>query len=183
MSNRYYSYHVDAKERIIECYECFKTHPIIEEASSSLCPNCGTYIALKDYDINSFWTSTIRTRGDVTIGKKGNIRNVTVYCNDLTVEGSLDASADCSGVLTLKSSGRITGKVNCMKLVIQSGVSVVFEKVVRAVELELHGSLIANFKSCEKVILHNKSKLEGDLITKNLEMHKGATHIGKAKIG
>jgi len=111
------------------------------------------------------------------------VRNVTVFCHNLTVEGELNATADCSGTLTFKRSGRITGKVNCMKLVVNSSVSLVFEKTVRAVEAEIHGNVTANFQNCEKITLHKKATLEGSLITKALEVFPGGTHTGPAKVG
>jgi len=147
-----------------------------------MCPNCGTYIALKDYEISNFWTSTIRTRGDVKITKKGNVRNVTVFCDNMLVEGELSATADCSGTLTFKNSGRVSGNVSCMKLVLEKNVSVVFERAVRAIEVEIYGKVKGTLKNSEKVTIHKNGILEGPLETKSLEVKRGGLHSGNIMI-
>jgi len=182
-ANRYYSYKGDALERMVDCYECGKTHNIIKEATSALCPSCGAYIALKDYDIDSTWTSTIQTRGDVYVGKRGKISSVTIYCHDLTVDGEVDATIDCSGDLHINNDCNITGRVRCMKLTVAAGVNVTFKLNVDAVEVVNFGHIVGNFNHTEKMSLHKKSVLEGNISTTIFELNQGAVHQGMASIG
>ncbi len=182
-ANRYYSYKGKARDKQVECYECFKTHNIVKDATSSMCPNCGTYISLKDHKIENYWTSAIQTRGNVRVTKKANVKNVSVFCNDLLVEGAFNATVDCSGEFTVKTNTKISGKVNCMKLIVAQGVTVEFERPIKAFEAEINGKVVGDFLDAEKIQIAKKGSLTGTLHTKVLEVVKGGVQIGPAKIG
>lgn len=181
-ANKYSKYTGLEEKKTVVCYECDKSHEVVHHASSSLCPSCGTYISLKDHTINLNWNTSIKTRGDVKILKKGVFKNLSVHCHDLTIEGVFDASVDCSNDFIVKRDSEISGKIKCKRLIIEKKIKVKMSSTIDAQEVVIDGTLIANLKCSGEVILNKRGKLIGDVNTTYLNVQKGGEVLGKLKI-
>ena len=171
------------KTREVSCFECDKVHQAPAEASSTNCPQCGTYITLKDFDIREQWNQRIQTRGNVTIHKKAAVTGVTIHCHDLLVYGKFTGGVNCSGDFTLNSHGKIMGAVNCKRLIIEKKANVEFSNHVYAEEVIIDGSVTGHFTCTGKLQLKKKATITGDITVATMTMEEGAKHNGRMSIG
>ncbi len=170
-------------QRDILCYECGRHHQASSESSSSLCPACGAYISLKDYDIRDNWNRRIQTRGNVIIQKKATVTGITIHCHDLLVNGKLTGGVDCSGNFTLRSHGKIMGRVRCKRLVIEKRARVEFSNPVTCEDAIIDGTVTGNFTCTGKLHLKKKATLTGDIKVATMVIEEGARHHGRISIG
>jgi cytoskeletal protein CcmA (bactofilin family)/Zn finger protein HypA/HybF involved in hydrogenase expression len=169
--------------RNVMCFECDREHQAPAEASSTLCPACGGYISLKDFDIKNNWNRRIQTRGNVTIHKKAVVTGITIRCHHLTVQGKLTGGVDCSGDFTIRSHGKIMGKVRCNRLIIEKRAQVEFSNPVHCKDAIIDGNVIGNFTCTGKLQLKKKATLTGDIKVATMAVEEGARHNGRISIG
>lgn len=169
--------------RNVQCFECDREHQAPAEASSTLCPACGGYISLKDFDIKDNWNRRIQTRGNVTIHKKAVVTGITIHCHHLTVQGKLSGGVDCSGDFTIRSHGKLMGKVHCKRLIIEKRAHVEFSNPVHCKDAIIDGNAIGNFTCSGKLQLKKKATLTGDIKVATMAVEEGARHSGRIAIG
>lgn len=175
-------FHRECPPRSVECYHCQRQFEVVSEAQSSQCPKCGGYISLRDYEIDHAWRRRIQTRGDVKILKEGSIIGVKVQCHDLTVLGHLAASVDCSGVICIRSHGKIVGNVTCGELRVERGAKVEFQGEVRAGTAYIDGDVKAQLTCTGTITLEKKAHLQGLARAGGLVVKTGAKHSGLMEI-
>ena len=176
-------YKLKEKERAVRCFECERIHSTCPEASSTLCPGCGAYIALKSYDIRTNWNRRIQTRGDVVIHKKASVTGITIHCHHLTLLGKFTGGADCSGDFIIRSHGKIMGEVRCKRLIIQKKAQVEFANTVHCEDAIIDGNVIGHFECSGKFSLQKKATLTGDIKVATMAIQEGARHNGRVSIG
>jgi len=168
--------------RGVHCFRCSHVFQAIAEAQSSQCPKCGEYVSLNDYLIDEIWNRRIHTRGNVTIRKNAAISQTSVSCHNLTVLGSLHADADCSGNITIRSSGRITGTIRCHTLIIERSLRVEFMQPVHAQSAIIHGHVLGQIFCSGPVTLEKKSRFQGLIRTTSLIAKRGSLQSGTVEI-
>lgn len=168
--------------RPVECYHCHRNFEVVPDAQSSQCPKCGGYISLKDYEIDNDWRRRIQTRGDVMILKEGAITGAMVQCHDLTVLGKLCAPVDCSGILRIRSHGKIVGNVTCRELRIERGAEVEFQGEVRTGTATIDGSVKAQLICTGTITLEKKAHLQGPARAAGMVVKPGAKHSGLMEV-
>ncbi len=169
--------------REVRCFECDHVHKAAAESSSTLCPACGAYIGLKDYDIRDNWNRRIQTRGNVVIHKKAVVTGITIRSHHLTVHGKLTGGVDCSGDFTLRSHGKIMGKVRCKRLIIEKRAHVEFSNTVICEDVIIDGEVKGNFHCSGKLRLKKKATLTGNIKVATMVVEEGARHHGSMSIG
>lgn len=175
-------FHSERPTRSVECYHCQIRFEVIPEAQSSQCPKCGGYISLRNYEIDHAWRRRIQTRGDVKILKDGSIIGVKVQCHDLTVLGHLAAPVDCSGVICIRSHGKIVGNVTCGELRVERGAKVEFQGEVHAGKAYIDGDVKAQLICTGTITLEKKAHLQGLARAGGLVVKAGAKHSGLMEI-
>lgn len=175
-------FHRERPQRNVECYHCQRLFDVVPDAQSSQCPKCGGYISLRDYEIDQAWRRRIQTRGDVKILKEGSIVGVKVQCHDLIVLGLLAAPVDCSGVLCIRSHGKIVGNVRCAELRVERGAEVEFQGDVHAGKAYIDGRVKAQLTCTGTIILEKKAQLQGLARAGGLVVKAGAKHSGLMEI-
>lgn len=168
--------------REVQCLECEHRHEAPVDATSTLCPVCGAYVSLKNHIINGHWNRRIKTRGNVTIQKKGVVTDITIHCHNILVQGSLKGGIDCSGDVTLNSSSNIMGKLSCKRLIIQKKADVAFANEVHCEEAIIDGHVTGNFICSGKLHLKKKAVLNGNITVARMVIDKGARHHGNITI-
>lgn len=176
-------FHGKEKDREVSCFECDKVHKASVEASSTLCPACGAYIALKDYEIHSNWNRRIQTRGNVIVHKKASVTGITIHCHHLTTHGDFTGGVDCSGDFTIRSHGKIMGRVRCKRLIIEKKAQVEFANAVHCQDAIIDGSVTGHFECSGKLQLKKKATLTGDIKVATMAIEEGARHHGRMSIG
>ncbi len=169
--------------RQIRCFDCRAEHTISPSSTSALCPKCGTYISLKDYEINERWNRRIQTRGDVFIQKKGIVSGTTIQCHHLTLEGDFTGGVECSGDLIIRRNGKIMGKVVCRKLIIEKRANVEFLNSVECEDCTVDGLISGNIHCSGLLSLKKKAILTGNIKIGRLAIAEGAQHHGQIQMG
>lgn len=172
-----------AEPRQVACFECDHIHKAPAEASSTLCPACGAYIGLKDYDIRDNWNRRIQTRGNVVIQKKATVTGITIHCHNLTAHGNLTGGVNCSGDFVIQNHGKIMGKVRCKRLIIEKRARVEFSNPVHCEDAIIDGEVTGNFTCTGKLHLKKKATLTGDIKVATMAVDEGARHHGRMAIG
>ena len=172
----------EPKKRPVDCFHCGKVFEVVRDAQSSQCPKCGGYISLKDFELDNDWRRRIQTRGDVMILKNGTIIGVHVQCHDLTVFGKLAASVECSGVLRIRSHGKIVGNVKCRELRVERGAEVEFQGEVHAGSAYIDGNVKAQLTCTGTITLEKKAHLQGLARAGGLIVKAGAKHSGMMEV-
>ena len=170
------------EKREIDCYHCDHLFEVISSAQSTQCRKCGSYISLKDYEIDQIWHRRIQTRGDVTILKGGSISGVNIQCHDLTVFGSVSASVDCSGTFRIRSHGKIIGNVKCRELRVERGAKVEFQGDVNAQKAYIDGEVKAQLTCVGTITLEKKAHLQGLARAGGIVFKAGAKHTGLMEV-
>lgn len=169
-------------KRPVDCFHCGKVFEVVRDAQSSQCPKCGGYISLRDYEVANDWRRHIQTRGDVMILKSGSMIGVNVQCHDLIVFGKLAASVECSGVLRIRSHGKIIGNVRCRELRVERGAEVEFQGEIYTTQAYIDGNVKAQI-TCEGTItLEKKAHLQGIARAAALVVKAGAKHSGMMEV-
>ncbi|MEP2777363.1 MAG: polymer-forming cytoskeletal protein [Luteolibacter sp.] len=175
-------FHKEPVMRAISCYHCKYPFEVSTEAQSTQCKKCGGHISLRDYTIDQAWRRRIQTRGNVLVQKTGSIIGVNVQCHDLTVLGKLAAPVDCSGVLRIRSHGKIIGNVRCRELRVERGAEVEFQGDVHAEKAYLDGHVKAQLTCTGTITLEKKAHLQGLARAGGLIVKAGAKHTGLMEV-
>ena len=169
------------KKRMVKCFECEDEHEILADSTSALCPYCGAYIALKDYDIREQENSRIQTRGNVFVHKKGYITGITIQAHNLIIEGEIQGGAECTGDFIVRKTGKINGAVSSDRVIIERRAEVDFLSTVKAREVIINGHVTGSV-SCKKLTLKKRATLDGDLTVASLSVEEGAKHTGNIQM-
>lgn len=169
-------------QREIDCLECDRPHRIPEVSTSTLCPHCGSYISLQNYEINDTWNSRIETRGDVLVGKKGRVHGVDIRCYDLTLKGSLEGGVDCSGRFLVAGAARLPGQLSCRELVVERRGSLTLHRPALAGDMQIDGTVEGDLHCEGRVELRKHARVRGTLTAGSLVMRPGARHDGQVRM-
>ncbi len=167
----------------VRCFRCYHVQPVSRFAKSTQCERCSAYISLANYEIKAVKSHTLRTRGDVSIAKKGGLINDSeIACHHLTVSGAIDATVDCSGDAIFRHSGVVRGKLFCERLVIEKNCEVVFPDGVMTERADINGHLIGDMTCSGKVRIARTGIIEGGLTAVDLETKDGGRVSGEIVI-
>lgn len=167
----------------VRCYRCYHVQNVSRYAKSTQCARCSAYISLSDYEIKTMKSHTLRTRGDIEIARRGGLINQSeIACHNLTVNGAIDATVDCSGDAIFRHSGTVRGHLYCDKLLIEKRCEVRFPDGVMANRAEIAGHLIGNLTCSGKVRVTRTGIIEGDLAAVELDLKDGGRVSGETKL-
>lgn len=171
-----------SEHREVRCFRCNHIQKVPRNATSTQCGRCSVYIGLSDYEIKSHKTLVLRTRGNVTIHRKGSVKDCELACHHLLVAGPVDATLDCSGNVTFRHHANVKGNLNCRHLVVERGCEVQFADGVIAGSVEVSGTVRGRITCSGKVLVHRSGLVEGDVIAPEIEVRDGGEISGKQKI-
>ncbi len=167
-------------ENRVRCYRCYHVQGVSRYAKSTQCARCSAYISLSDYEIKTVKCHTLRTRGDIVIARRGGLINQSeIACHNLTVNGAINATVDCSGDVILRHSGTVRGRLHCEKLLIEKRCEVRFPDGVMANRAEIAGHLIGDLTCSGKVRVTRSGVIEGDLAAVELDLREGGRITGE----
>lgn len=166
----------------VRCFRCYHVQPVSKFAKSTQCERCSVYISLANYEIVQQKRHTLRTRGDIVIGRKGGLKNCEIACHHLTVNGTIDAYADCSGDAVFRHSGRVQGHLHCRKLIIEKNVSIEFPDGVKCQKADIAGKVVGDVICSGQVKIGRTGIVEGDVTAVDIELKEGATISGEQSL-
>ncbi|MDF1826502.1 MAG: polymer-forming cytoskeletal protein [Verrucomicrobiales bacterium] len=171
-----------ATELEVRCFRCYHIQQVSRFAKSTQCERCSVYISLANYEIKTQKNHTLRTRGDIVIGRRGGLRKCEIACHHLTVNGVIDAFVDCSGDAVFRHSGVVRGNLYCRKLLIEKNCVVEFPDGVKAEKAEIQGQLEGDLTCSGQVRINRTGSVSGDVQAVEIDLKDGATISGQARI-
>ena len=168
--------------RVVVCFECHATHKVAGASTSTICPACSTYLDLRDLEIKDRTNQRIRTRGNVTVQKKGALLGTSVHCGDLTVHGVVAGSIYAAGEVHLRTDGKIIGEIRCRHFLLDKKCEVQCLQPVYAEVVEIHGRVTGHFFASKSLILTRHAALTGSVTAKAILMEPGAVLNGQVQV-
>ena len=165
------------------CFDCGCLNKASAKASSTQCSTCGIFIDLRDVEIRERTTQRIRTRGNVTIHRKGALLGTSVYCGNLLVEGTVACSIYAQGTVEFFHDAKILGEIRCNHLVVNRRLEVFAQQAVHLKTMDLQGSLKARVIASERVGISRHGELTGSLTAPALQLAVGGGLNGVMRIG
>jgi cytoskeletal protein CcmA (bactofilin family) len=166
----------------VRCFRCYHIQHVSRFAKSTQCERCSVYISLANYEVSRNQSHTLRTRGDITIAKRGGLKKCEVACHNLTVYGTIDAVVDCSGLAVFRRSGIVRGPVHCRKLVVEKTASVEFPDGILTEQADIQGNVRGDITCSGTVRVARSAEVDGNIRAVSIDMKDGATVSGEARI-
>ena len=169
--------------REIACFSCHHKQHVSSAAQSSLCPQCGSYIDLRDFKIAGPFGRTIQTQGEVEISSKGDVSSARIGCHTAHLEGKLRGTLAATHDVFLKTKEKVLGAIEAKRLVVEKRCDTEVMRTVKVQTAEINGRLSARLY-CEGAVHINKGgTLEGTLYAKSIIVEKGGIFSGELFIG
>ncbi|MEM6915167.1 MAG: polymer-forming cytoskeletal protein [Verrucomicrobiota bacterium] len=166
----------------VRCFRCYHIQHVSRFAKSTQCERCSVYISLANYEVKTQKTHTLRTRGDIVIGRRGGLKNCEIACHHLTVNGVIDAYVDCSGDAVFRHSGVVRGNLYCRKLLIEKNCVVEFLDGVMAEKAEIQGQLVGNLTCSGTARIARSGSVEGNVHAVDIDVKDSAAISGSSRI-
>jgi cytoskeletal protein CcmA (bactofilin family)/predicted RNA-binding Zn-ribbon protein involved in translation (DUF1610 family) len=171
------------KIRKVCCFSCQHRQEVSTSAQSSLCPNCGSYIDLRDLKIAGPFGRSIQTQGEIHVTSKGELTSAKAACGSAIIEGKLRGTLICHGLVRIKSHGRMLGGIETHDLLVEKKCDVEFVRTIKAHAVEIHGKISARIICDTAVSIHKGAHLEGTVYAKSINVEKGGVFSGELFIG
>lgn len=181
-NNRDETTSIEPEKKPVRCFECGHIHEVSVAATSTQCARCSLYISLGDQDIREQSSRSIRTRGDVTIHKKGSVVGCEIACHNLTVLGGISGSVDCSGNATFKSSGKVLGSMHCKHIVIDKKCELDFPQGIIAESADIYGVVRGDILCAGTIHIFKTGSVLGDASARAIVMKDGGVLTGQMNI-
>ncbi len=169
-------------QRTVVCFECHATHKVSSLAKTTLCPNCGSYVDLQDFDITGLFSRSIRTRGRLVVSPRGDLNCGKAICGSAVIEGRIRGSLICEGKAVLKCKGKLSGEIEANHLVVERGADIEFVRPVRAGRVEIMGKATGRIYCGTEVYIFKKGYLTGAVHAKSFVIDQGGSFIGDTEI-
>ena len=167
---------------VVECFECKRKQQVSGAATSTICPSCSAHIDLRDYNITSGFSRSIRTRGNVHLSGKGDLASSSVVCRSALIEGRLRGNLHCDDTATINYSGKIPGRISARHVIVDRRADIHCFRTVRADNIEIRGRMSGEIIA-QTVTVHKKGWLEGDVTARAISVEKGGVFSGQLAIG
>ena len=171
------------KVRDICCFSCGHRQQVSSAAQSSICPQCSSYVDVRDFKIAGPFGRSIQTQGEVVISAKADVTSAKIACAAAVIEGKLRGLLVCTGAARVKIQGKFLGNIEAHLLVIEKKADVEFVRVVKAQGVEIHGKVSANITCDGGVTIAAGGALEGTVHARSINVEKGGIFSGELFIG
>lgn len=169
--------------REVSCFSCAHKQQVSSSAQSSLCPQCGSYIDLRDFKIGGPFGRSIQTQGEVFINSKADVSSARIACHSAHLEGKMRGTLAATHEVFVKTKEKILGGIETKRLIIEKRCNTEFVRPIKAQSAVINGRLSARL-FCEGGVTINKGgMLEGTLYAKSIIVEKGGIFSGELFIG
>ena len=171
------------RSRVVACFECKRKHEVSDAATSTNCPGCSAHIDLRDYKINTAFSRSIRTRGEIHLTAKGDLSSTSVVCRSAIIEGRLRGNLECEESATIDFVGKIPGRLSANHVTVERKADVQCYRRVTVGSIEIKGRMSGEIVATGAVNIHKTGVLEGNVTAKSLAIDKGGIFSGGLVIG
>lgn len=127
-------------------------------------------------------TQRIRTRGNVTVHKKGALLGTAFHCGSLVIEGSVVGSIYAQETVEFRTHAKVLGEIRCRHLLVEKRCHVQCIQPVHVQTLTLQGQLTARVLASGLVQIGRQGRLEGTLNAGRLSLEAGGLVDGAVMI-
>jgi cytoskeletal protein CcmA (bactofilin family)/predicted RNA-binding Zn-ribbon protein involved in translation (DUF1610 family) len=170
------------QEREVTCFTCHHKQKLSKEAQSTMCPECGAYMDLRDFKIAGPFGRSVQTAGDVYVATRGDVTSTRLMCGRLYLEGSLRGCVICTGTATLRIKGRLAGTLDAAHVLVDRKSDVEFPRPVYTKLFEVNGKANGDIVA-DKVVINKGGWLEGSVHARSIVVDKGGVFSGDLSIG
>ncbi len=171
------------KIRDVTCFGCRAKQQVSSEVQSTTCPQCGSYIDLREFRIAGPFGRSIQTQGEVIITAKADVTSSRIACGSAYIEGKLKGTVICTGEMRVRLQGKCLGSIDTERLVIEKKSDVEFVRPVKTRAIEINGQVSAMILCEGRVTIKKGGVLEGTVHAKAIEVEKGGIFSGELFIG
>lgn len=123
-------------KRVVICRECGYADKIVEEAQSTQCENCSSYLDLRSHIISGKCGQKLVTYGDVTFLPGSSYEGPLVRASKIIVAGKISAILHADIELEVQEGGKISNPFQAPRIRIGPGAEVTVARIVtRTLEL------------------------------------------------
>ena len=169
--------------REITCFSCRGTHEVSSSAQSSLCPQCGSYIDIRDFRIAGPFARSVQTQGLLHLAPTADVASHRILCGKARLEGRFRGRIVCTGEASVQLAGPYEGEIDAGLLVIHKKANVEFQQPVYARKVEINGKTKATVVCDGLVVINKKGVLEGTIYARSIRVEKGGIFSGSLIIG
>jgi cytoskeletal protein CcmA (bactofilin family)/predicted RNA-binding Zn-ribbon protein involved in translation (DUF1610 family) len=170
------------KTRVVTCFSCREKQEVPASAQSSLCPQCGSYIDIRDFRIAGPFARSIQTQGTVHLSPDADVASNRILCGSARIEGRFRGKILCTGEATVRIAGQYEGEVDADALVVHPKGNVEFLLPVYGQSVEINGKMRGTV-CAGKVVINKKGVLEGTVYARAITVEKGGVFSGSLIIG
>jgi len=170
------------KTRVVTCFSCREKQEVPASAQSSLCPQCGSYIDIRDFRIAGPFARSIQTQGLVHLSPDADVASHRILCGSARIEGRFRGKILCTAEATVRISGQYEGEVDADSLIIHPKANVEFLVPVYGQLTQIDGKARGTVCAA-KVVINKKGVLEGTVYARAITVEKGGIFSGSLIIG
>jgi cytoskeletal protein CcmA (bactofilin family)/predicted RNA-binding Zn-ribbon protein involved in translation (DUF1610 family) len=170
-------------QRDVSCFSCAHKQTVSSAAQSTLCPQCGSYIDLRDFKIGGPFGRSVQTQGEIHILPKGECSSAKVACNSAYLEGKLRGVLIATHDVRVRTKEKIFGAIETRNLIIERKCDCEFVRPVKVQNAEISGRISAMLYCDGQVKILKGGVLEGTLHAKSIVVEKGGIFSGELFIG
>ncbi len=167
----------------VACFDCGTKQEISSAASSTICPSCSVHMDLRDYKIDTAFSRSIRTHGEVHVTAAGDLSSSSVVCRSAIIEGKLRGTLKCAEKAEFRAPAKVQGKFSAGLVVIGKKADVQFFRQVRVGSIEIRGKMTGDVVAQTDVAIRSKGSLDGNVVARSINVEKGGTFCGQLVIG
>ena len=168
---------------VARCFECAGEREVPKIAKSTLCPKCGAYIDLQDYQISSIYTRSIRTGGRLIVTNKGDLIGRRTLCGSAEIQGSVRGNLICTGAVRIRLKGKLSASIEAKTVYIEKKCVAEIVHPIRAELVEIEGAISGQIIATRKVAIHKTGRLTGTVSALGFSVEKGGYFSGELSIG
>jgi cytoskeletal protein CcmA (bactofilin family)/predicted RNA-binding Zn-ribbon protein involved in translation (DUF1610 family) len=165
--------------RDVTCFSCGHRQTVAGAAQSTLCPQCGSYVDLKDFKIDGPFGRSILTQGDVVILQKGDCSGARIACATARLEGKVRGHLVATNEVRVRTKEKVIGAIETRNLIIEKKCDCEFVRPIKADNVEISGRISARIVCTGKVTINKGGALEGILYAKSIVVEKGGIFSGE----
>jgi len=160
----------NSKQIEVRCFRCNHCQQVSRFAASTQCGRCSVYITMSDFEIKGTRKYVLRTRGSVMVTRRGSVIDTEIACHNFMTFGLVSAELDCTGDVTIKHSGRVTGQVHCTRLVVAKKCDVEFPDGVVAKRADIYGKVRGDVTCKELITVYKTGIIDGNARAEKVEV-------------
>jgi len=167
----------------VACFDCGTKQEINSAATSTICPSCSVNMDLRDYKVNTAFSRSIRTHGEVHVTPTGDLSSSSVVCRSAIIEGKLRGSLQCVEKAEFKAPTKVQGKLSAPLVIIGKKADVQFFRQLDVGSIEIRGKMTGEVVAQTDVTIRSTGSLDGNVVARSINVEKGGTFSGQLVIG